>query len=300
MKSWWPTPIPRLLSPSAPFPWKATWRSSCSSRWWSSGESHEGPYRSGRSIDTNRETHKGARCRRAAASRRGRRGSRGLSSGGWFPFQTGERALLVGHFEQLVIFRRPSTPAARPFAAQPFSKSPRSASAPRDAAARSPFEKTAAASSRAAPSVPAAAPPWFWGTLHSRAVLVPAASAASAPVSSVRWKRSAGLYVASWCWRMCFRARVLLASLWNVEQRRDDFARARFFLREWGQLPFAEGKQRRLRQREIETRVAKSKLPPWPGRCATRWTKSNEVERNAGEVWENFRTVSADEQMLNE
>ncbi len=39
------------------------------------------------------------------------------------------------------------------------------------------------------------------------------------------------------------------------EQRRDDFARARIFFRELRHLPFAERKQRRLRQREKETRA---------------------------------------------
>ena len=40
-----------------------------------------------------------------------------------------------------------------------------------------------------------------------------------------------------------------------VEQGRDHFARARIFFRELRHLPFAEGKQRRFRQREKETRA---------------------------------------------
>ncbi len=40
-----------------------------------------------------------------------------------------------------------------------------------------------------------------------------------------------------------------------LEQGRDGFARARIFFHELRHLPFAEGKERRLRQREKETRA---------------------------------------------
>ena len=171
-----------------------------------------------------------------------------------------QRALLVGHFQQLLYSASVRRRRGRPRCGASAEDGGVDPSARRGAAGRLNFcRKTSAAAPRATPIAPARAPPASWGTPRT-----PPASAPAAP-SIVHGQQPVGV-------KAIRRATASMAALANVLPSTSVASRSCGCasssaiilpapgtpLRQLPHLPFAQGKERRFRQRKEETRAGKN------------------------------------------